>query len=70
MAPALFLEHQSAGKSYVSGSLSNASFRDVRANASARIEQQRVCGFEFDFKSGRVAPETVSDWGSAPVALR
>jgi hypothetical protein len=30
MAPALFLEHQSADKSCVNGSLSNASFRGVR----------------------------------------
>ncbi|HLQ76139.1 MAG TPA: hypothetical protein VK210_02230, partial [Terriglobia bacterium] len=44
MAPALFLEHQSGGKSCVSGSLSNASLRCVRANASAGIEQQRACG--------------------------
>jgi hypothetical protein len=70
MVAALFFEHQSAGKSCVRGSLSNASFRGVRANTSARIEQQRACGLEFEFKSGRVAPETVSYWGSAPVALR
>src|SRR5260370_33224997 len=65
MAPALFLEHPSAGKSCVSGSLSNASFRGVRANTRNQIARHRTCGFEFDFKSGRVAPETVSDWGSA-----
>jgi len=70
MAPALFLKHESAGKSCVSGSLSNASFRGVRANASAGIEQQRACGLEFEFKSGRVAPGTVSYWGSAPFELR
>jgi len=70
MAPALFLEHQSAGKSCVKGNLSNASFRGVLTNASIRSEQQRTCGFEFDFKSGRVARETVSDWGSAPFGLR
>src|SRR5258708_39334782 len=65
MAPALFLEHQSAGKSCVSGSLSNASYRGVRANTRNQTVQHRPRSIEFDFKSGRVAPETVSCWGSA-----